>query len=161
MSYRRPPLPAIALAFGILATAACSPIVNTRGNIVEPDRLAQIKAGESTADDVLTILGTPTSVGTFDTRSWYYIGQVTERTAFFVPEVAERKVVAIHFDPGGKVVSVKELDKTAGQDVALVERTTPTAGHEMGIVEQLLGNVGKFNPAQKQKGGPGSVPGQR
>lgn len=153
MKFRFSAAPLLALALG-LGTAACSPIVHTRGHMVDPERLAQVQAGKSTADDVLQILGTPTSVGTFDTRSWYYIGQVTERTAFFEPEVVERRVVAIRFESNGVVKDIRDIDKAQGQELEVVDRATPTAGHEMGLLEQLLGNVGKFNPASKATRGP-------
>lgn len=153
MKIRFSAAPLLALALG-LGAAACSPIVHTRGHMVDPERLAQVQAGKSTADDVLQILGTPTSVGTFDTRSWYYIGQVTERTAFFEPEVVERRVVAIRFAPNGVVKDIRDIDKSQGQELEVVDRATPTAGHEMGFLEQLLGNVGKFNPASKSTRGP-------
>ena len=153
MKIRFSAAPLLALALG-LGAAACSPIVHTRGHMVDPERLAQVQAGKSTADDVLQILGTPTSVGTFDTRSWYYIGQVTERTAFFEPEVVDRRVVAIRFAPNGVVKEVRDIDKSQGQELEVVDRATPTAGHEMGFLDQLLGNVGKFNPASKANRGP-------
>lgn len=154
MKIRFTAAPLLALALG-LGTAACSPIVHTRGHMVDPERLAQIQAGKSTADDVLQILGTPTSVGAFDTKAWYYIGQVTERSAFFEPEVVDRRVVAIRFESNGVVKEVRNIDKSQGQELDVVDRATPTAGHEMGLLEQLLGNVGKFNPASKTNRGPG------
>ncbi|HEV7369497.1 outer membrane protein assembly factor BamE, partial [Arenibaculum sp.] len=82
-------------AGAMLALAACSPTVNTRGNLLEADRLAQVQPGTSTQDDVAALLGSPSSVGTFDPNVWYYIGQRTEKTAFFRPDVAERKVVVL------------------------------------------------------------------
>lgn len=149
------PLAALVLGFGV---AGCAPIVSTRGHMVEPERLAQIQPGKSTADDVLQAIGTPTSVGAFDTRSWFYIGQVTERVAFFEPEVVDRRVVVVKFEPNGVVREVRNIDKSEGQELAVVDRATPTAGHEMGFLEQLLGNVGKFNPAASKSGrGPTST----
>lgn len=156
---------ALVLAIGLGAAAAlvsgCAPIVNTRGNMVDPEKLAEIKPGTTTADDVLSVLGTPTSVGTFDTRTWYYIGQITESQAFLEPTVVDRRVVAISFEPTGKVREVRKIDPSQGKDIEMVDRATPTAGHEMGIIEQLLGNVGKFSPAQKNSRGPTSTPGSR
>lgn len=148
------PLAVMAFALGV---SGCAPIVNTRGHMVEPERLAQIQPGKSTADDVLQTLGAPTSVGSFDTRSWYYIGQVTERTAFFEPDVVERSVVVVKFQPNGLVKEVRNVDKNEGQELEMVDRVTPSAGHEMGILEQLLGNVGKFNPTSKTRGPAGTT----
>lgn len=127
-----------------LAVTACSPVVATRGNMVEPERVKEIVQGTSRAEDVAAILGTPTHVGTFDNTRWYYIGQKTEKTAFFQPEVIERRILVVQFDPQGVVQEVKQMDAAAGQEVEIVDRTTPTSGRELTFMEQLLGNVGRF-----------------
>ncbi|HYI68123.1 MAG TPA: outer membrane protein assembly factor BamE [Skermanella sp.] len=128
-----------------LALAACSPSVDTRGNLADKDRLQQIQPGVSTRDDVAAVLGTPSTMGTFDPNTWYYIGARTEKTAFFRPDTVERKVVVVKFDEAGTVADVHQLDQSAGKEVELVERTTPTAGRDMNFIEQMLGNVGRFS----------------
>jgi outer membrane protein assembly factor BamE (lipoprotein component of BamABCDE complex) len=138
-----------------LALAACSPTVATRGNLLEDERLAQIRPGVSTRDDVAAVLGTPSSVGTFDPNVWYYIGQRTEKTAFFRPDVAERKVVVIRFDDTGVISAMEQLDASDGQEVEIVDRRTPTAGKELTVVEQIISNLGRFN-----NNGTGRAPGQ-
>ncbi|WP_448203468.1 outer membrane protein assembly factor BamE [Azospirillum sp. sgz302134] len=144
-----------AIAFLGLAVSACSPTMATRGNLTDADRLAEIKAGQTRREDVAGILGTPTSVGTFDPNVWYYIGQKTEKVAFFRPEVVERRVVIVHFDDAGVVSDVKQLDESNGQDIEIVDRTTPTAGRELGFLEQMLGNVGRFSAKDTKNKGPG------
>jgi outer membrane protein assembly factor BamE (lipoprotein component of BamABCDE complex) len=134
-----------------LALGACTATVDTRGNIAEADRLRQIRPGVSTRDDVMALLGTPSSTGTFDPGTWYYIGQRTEKTAFFRPDVVERKVVVVRFDPQGTVRELNQLDAGDGMEVALVDRKTPTAGKELGMVEQILGNVGRFSGNQRTR----------
>jgi len=52
------------------ALAACQPTIANRGNILDPDSLAQIKAGETTREEVATKLGTPTAISTFDDKIW-------------------------------------------------------------------------------------------
>ena len=150
-------IPSALCAFAILglAVSACSPTVATRGNLTDPDRLAEIKAGESRREDVAGVLGTPTSAGTFDPNVWYYIGQKTEKVAFFRPEVVERRVVIVHFDDAGVVQEIKQLDANDGQDIEMVDRTTPTAGRELGFLEQMLGNVGRFSAKDGKNRGPG------
>jgi len=128
-----------------LTLAACSPTVDTRGNLAEKERLDQIQPGVTTRDDIATILGTPSATGTFDPNTWYYIGARTEKTAFFRPDVVERKIVVIKFDEAGTVTAVNQLDQNAGKEVELVERSTPTAGRDMNFIEQMMGNVGRFS----------------
>lgn len=142
------------------ALAACSPTVATRGNLVENDKLAQVQVGASTMDDVATVLGTPSTVATFDPRVWYYIGQRTEKTAFFDPDVIERRVLRLRFDDARVVQEIRELSLEDGQPVELVERETPTLGRQMTFFEQMLGNLGRFNNPSG-RGGPatGQPPG--
>ena len=137
-------LPAL-LAAIIGGTAACTPTVDTRGNLPHPDDLAKITAGKTTRDEVQTLLGTPSSSLNYGGESWQYISSVFETTAFFKPELKDRKVVAIYFDDAGvvKVMTYKGLED--GKEIVLVDRETPTAGKQLGILEQLLGNIGRFS----------------
>jgi outer membrane protein assembly factor BamE (lipoprotein component of BamABCDE complex) len=135
----------LAASFLGLTLAACSPTVDTRGNLAEKERIDQIQPGVSTRDDIAAILGTPSATGTFDPNIWYYIGARTEKTAFFRPEVVERKIVVVKFDDSGVVTAIDQLDQNAGKEVELVERSTPTAGRDLNFIEQMLGNVGRFS----------------
>src|SRR5690242_4529175 len=133
------------MAAGLLVAAAltaCTPRVATRGNLVEDYRLEQVHTGTSTKADVATILGTPTTVSTFDENVWYYIGQRVETVAFYAPEVTKRRVLRMQFDPSSGVLQdLKQLDLKDGEDVAMVSRETPTLGRRIGILEQFLGNI--------------------
>ncbi|HEY0836763.1 MAG TPA: outer membrane protein assembly factor BamE [Azospirillum sp.] len=153
---RSTPSKLFALALLGLGVTACAPTVATRGNMADPDRIAAVKVGQSTRDEVASVLGTPTSVGTFDPNVWYYIGQTTEKTAFFQPEVVERRVVVVQFDDGGVVRDLKTLDRSQGRDVEIVDRSTPTHGREMSFLEQMIGNVGRFAAKDTKGKGPGS-----
>jgi outer membrane protein assembly factor BamE (lipoprotein component of BamABCDE complex) len=46
----------------VVIVSACAPVVANRGNILDDDKLAEIKTGESTREEVATKLGTPTHV---------------------------------------------------------------------------------------------------
>ena len=144
------PLRRAALAVGLtLAVAACGPVTATRGNLVDNDRLQQIQVGQTNANDVFALLGTPTSVSTFDSQVWYYIGERTEQLAFLEPSITERRVLMIRFDEAGMVTELAELGADDAIDVTPVGRETPTLGRQITILEQLLGNVGRFT-----EGGP-------
>lgn len=158
--FNRWPLAAVLLA-GI---AACTPTIDQRGNLVDADRLAEIRPGASTKDAVSRILGTPSAVSTFDEKTWYYISRRTEQTAFFKPEITDQNVVIVDFDERGIVTAVRQQGMEARRDVEVVERATPTPGRELTFLEQLLGNVGRFNDAntaadrRTSRGGPGGFP---
>ena len=124
-----------------------------RGNMLDADKLAEIKPGTTTLEEVATRLGTPTQIGTFDENVWYYVGRRTEQYSFFDPEVIEQKAVAVRFNDQGVVTVVKKLDAAESQDIDPVTRRTPTYGHETTVLEQLLGNLSSkgLGPKNKKK----------
>lgn len=143
----------IAFAATLIFTAAgCTPSVDLRGNLPQPEALAQITPGKTTRDEVQALLGTPSTMATFGDESWQYISARTETVAFFKPEVKERKTVSIAFDKSGVVKDIVTRGLEDGVNVQTVERETPTAGKEMSIIEQLVGNVGKFSKDAAGKG---------
>ncbi|MBV6632737.1 MAG: outer membrane protein assembly factor BamE [Alphaproteobacteria bacterium] len=138
----------LATALISLTVAGCSPVVATRGNLIEDKTLAQLEVDEMNRIDVLNLFGTPTSRATFDQDTWYYIGQTTEQTAFFEPEVTDRRILKLQFDREGVLRDVQELSLEDAQEIDTVSRETPTRGRQLGVLEQLLGNLGRFNPEQ-------------
>lgn len=142
------------LCVAALSTAACATRIDTRGNLPDPERLAEIKPGEQTKDDVVDILGSPSSVTSFGSNTWYYISNRTETFAFFSPDVIDRHIVMVKFGADGKVTEVDTIGLEAGRKIQPVERTTPTHGTQMTVLEQLIGNLGRF----KKKGQKPSTP---
>ncbi|CUW40193.1 conserved protein of unknown function(containing Lipoprotein SmpA/OmlA domain,31-106;) [Magnetospirillum sp. XM-1] len=135
----------------IVTATACSPIIEVRGNNPQPEQLAQIKVGTSTREDVQALLGTPSNITPFGEESWHYISAITEREAFFEPEVKERKVVTVVFDRAGTVRAIDNRGLEDGKDVVPATRETPTAGKELTILQQLMGNVGRFSKSPGDK----------
>ncbi|MEQ8397212.1 outer membrane protein assembly factor BamE [Thalassobaculum sp.] len=129
----------------MLGLSACSPQIATHGNLVDPDALAKVEPGKSDQAVVLSLLGSPSTLGNFNEPTWYYIGQRTERQAFYRPETIERRVIYIDFEQGGTVKSIGSLDLEDGKKIAFVTRETPTAGQRVTLIKQLIGNIGRFN----------------
>lgn len=129
------------------ALFACTPMVETRGNLPDPELLADIEVGQVNRGDVEDALGSPSSISTYGGESWYYVSERTETLAFLEPKVVERKVVIIRFDKKGVVNEVKTLGLDAAREIETVERVTPTAGQELTFLRQLFGNLGRFDGA--------------
>ncbi len=134
----------IVCAVMLVAASACAPNVATRGNLPDPDKLAEIVPGEATRDDVATLLGSPSSAATFGEEIWYYIAARIETVAFNEPEVIDQQVVAIRFSEDGLVTAIDTYGMDDARAVEIVDRVTPTSGKEVTILQQLLGNVGRF-----------------
>ena len=69
---------ALTLAVGIAAgTAACDRKVAVRGNMPDPEVVVEVQPGYSNRNDVLEILGSPSTVSTFQDDTWFYIAYRT------------------------------------------------------------------------------------
>ena len=124
--------------------AACSPPVETRGNLPDPELLAEIQPGIYSEEEVVDLLGTPSSIATFDNKTWYYISKQTKSFAFFEPEILDQQVVIIEFDDGGLVKNIRHYNLEDGQTLEMIDRTTPTRGRELTFFQQLIDNFGSF-----------------
>jgi outer membrane protein assembly factor BamE (lipoprotein component of BamABCDE complex) len=133
------------------ALAACSPTVANHGHRLDEEAVAQIRPGLTSREEVARLLGSPSSLSTFDDSAWYYVSQRTERRSFYQEKVVEQQVVTISFDQQGTVAGVSWDDLTDAREIEVVERETPTAGNELSILEQFVGNVGRFNVPADQR----------
>lgn len=143
--------PAIAVVAGLTSLAACSPTMELRGNLPHPEQVAQIEVGKTTQDEVLTLIGTPSSTMNYGEEIWHYISTRTEQLAFFEPKVLDRTVLSLSFDAKGVVKDVQKKTLKDSRDITTVDRETPTAGKDFTILEQLLGNVGRFSKDSAKK----------
>jgi outer membrane protein assembly factor BamE (lipoprotein component of BamABCDE complex) len=141
-----------AIGIAVIAVTACAPRLASRGNLPDPDSLANIEVGQVNKRDVIEMIGSPSSTEMFQGESWYYISEKTETRAFFKPQVVERKVLIIRFNKKGVVKELKTIGLKEGRDIAMVKRVTPTAGQELTILKQLFGNVGRFEGAAQNTG---------
>ena len=137
------------LAAAILV-AGCQGRIDVRGNLPDPDLLQDIELGHITKNEVVELLGSPSSISPFSGDTWYYISERTKSVAFFEPEILERKVIAIMFDQSGVARKLKSYGIEDARRIQMVERTTPTAGRELTILKQLFGNIGRFEGASEE-----------
>jgi len=130
------------------------PAPTMRGNRVEPEQLKELTPGVSSKADVTAVIGSPTARATFDDNTWIYISELTQpRVGRTLGELSQN-VVVLNFDDKGVLQTVQKLDKGNSLPVTVVARTTPSPGTEASFMQQLLGNIGRFNPA-----GVGGAPG--
>lgn len=145
------------MLFALVAAAlvGCGPSVDQRGNLPDVEKIAQIQPGTTTRDQVVKILGTPSSTGVFDENSWYYISRKTRQLAFFTPDVLDQQVYVINFDGRGVVASVDHKDLKDSRAIEPVPGATPAPGRELTFLEQIIGNMGRFNRGGGAAGGAG------
>ena len=135
----------------IFISASCSPIVENRGYVFDEKLLDQIKVNETISNDVMDILGSPSTTSAIDASTWYYIYSKAETVAFYRPTVVDRRVLAVSFGNDNKVNNIKYYGLEEGKIISYVDRTTPTRGRELTVLQQLFGNLGRL--------GAGNLPG--
>ena len=149
----------------LLASAAivtgCAPTSIYQGFQAVDAKPADVKVAEDTKATVLSRLGSPTTVSTFDPNVWFYISQVTEYQSFYKPHTIRRDVVAITFNKGDeKVAKIDNLTLKDGRVIAFNNRETPTRGRQLSVLEQLIGTLGQGNLNANREISPGDRPTQ-
>jgi outer membrane protein assembly factor BamE (lipoprotein component of BamABCDE complex) len=142
---------AIGLVGAGMLLAACEKEVRIRGHVPDPDSMEAIKAGLHSRDDVLVLLGTPSTISTFDDQKWYYIGQKSIQFAYQRPRILERNVVVVSFDELGYVTETALYSLEDAQEIKPVARVTPTEGRDFTVLQQLLGNFGRLPSGTQTK----------
>jgi outer membrane protein assembly factor BamE (lipoprotein component of BamABCDE complex) len=150
---------ALLLPAAAASLSACAPITSYSGfQAIESDP-KDVKVGTDTKSTVRARLGSPSTTGTFDQNTWFYMNQLKTRVAFKKPEVVARNITAITFNKDTELVeSVNNYTLKDGKVIAFNGRETPTRGRELTILEQILGNVGRGSVLHNDDE---TVPGQR
>jgi outer membrane protein assembly factor BamE (lipoprotein component of BamABCDE complex) len=128
---------AVALVLA-LPLAGCFSETFQKGYIVPEGALEQLPVGAS-QEQVLIVLGTPSTVATVSGEAFYYISQRAERPIAFMPqEVVDQRVVAVYFDKNRRVARLANYGVRDGRLFDFVSRTTPTAGRELNYLQALF-----------------------
>ena len=115
-----------------------------RGYIIDESALAQVKKGVS-GQQVLEILGSPTTVSTVGNKSWYYISQKTERGLHFMGEkITDQRVVAVYFNQALRVERVALYGIQDGVVFDFISRKTAAGGSDQNFVTQLFQGLLRF-----------------
>lgn len=127
---------------GVAATtlAACAE-TQQKGYVLSQSALQQVPVGSS-QEQVLVVLGTPSTTATLKGEVYYYISQKTERpVAFMNPKITEQQVLAVYFGPTRKVERIANYGLKDGRIFDFIGEVTPTAGQETNFLEQAFKGI--------------------
>jgi outer membrane protein assembly factor BamE (lipoprotein component of BamABCDE complex) len=135
----------IAAALMLAGTLAGCGEAFQKGYILADGALDQIPIGAS-QDQVLIVLGTPSTVATLNGEVFYYISQRSERpVAFMDQRVVDRRVIAVYFDKTRHVERLANYGLRDGKIFDSISRTTPTGGQEMSYLSPIFRAFGVSN----------------
>jgi outer membrane protein assembly factor BamE (lipoprotein component of BamABCDE complex) len=127
-----------AVALVCAALGGCTGEQFQKGYILPPGALEQIPIGAS-QDQVLIVMGTPSTVATLNGEVFYYISQRSERkVAFMNQQVVDQRVIAIYFDKNRQVQRLANYGLQDGRIFDFISRTTPTSGQELSYLTPLF-----------------------
>jgi outer membrane protein assembly factor BamE (lipoprotein component of BamABCDE complex) len=135
--------PAAALS---LALAGCLATTVQHGYVMDEDALNQVPIGAS-QEQVLLVLGTPSTIATVSGEVFYYISQKAEqKVAFLKPEIIDQRVIAVYFDETRRVARLANYGLKDGKIFDFISRTTPTGGQDLNLLRQIFGNLLRMGP---------------
>ena len=124
-----------------LSLGGCFGETFQRGYVLPDGALEQIRLGAS-QEQVLIVLGTPSTVATVSGEAFYYISQRAERAIGFLPsKITDQRVVAVYFDKDRRVERVAAYGIKDGKVFDFISRTTPTTGAENNIITYLFRTI--------------------
>ena len=130
---------AAVVALGLLV-GGCLGQVYQRGYVIPEGALQQIPIG-APQEQVLIVMGTPSTVATVSGDAFYYISQRTESAVAFMPDKpVDQRVVAIYFDKNRRVERLADYGIRDGKVFDYISRTTPTGGRDASYLSSVFGN---------------------
>src|SRR5262245_51823028 len=136
---------ALALA-GALLLAACGFSQETlqRGYVLPEGALEQVPVG-ATQEQVLIVLGTPSTVATVNGDAFFYISQKASRSVAFMPhEVVDQRVIAVYFDKERRVSRIANYGVIYSKAVDFYSLTTPTGSQTLSYLCNIFKNMGYY-----------------
>src|ERR1700733_14834930 len=129
---------AAAIVVACVALGGCVGEQFQKGYILPAGALEQIPIGAS-QDQVLIVMGTPSTVATLNGEVFYYISQRAERKiAFMNQQLVDQRVIAIYFDKNRQVQRLPQNGAQEGEIFDFISRTTPTSGQELSYLTPLF-----------------------
>ncbi|MBI6629805.1 outer membrane protein assembly factor BamE [Pontibaca salina] len=131
----------------LLSLTACSAVYRNHGYVPTATELSQVTVGKDTRATVVETIGAPTANGVLDDSGFYYISSRLRHFGPMEPKVVDRQLVAISFNNSGVVQNIERFGLEDGRAVPLERRVTSSSVEDKTFLRQLLGNLGRFNPA--------------
>jgi outer membrane protein assembly factor BamE (lipoprotein component of BamABCDE complex) len=154
-SKSRPRIPFVPLTLmaAVVVLSGCVAQFQNHGYVPTDEDLAEVVVGRDNRDTVAEKIGVPTSAGILNDQGYYYVRTRKRTYGPLAPREIDRQVVAISFSSAGVVQNVERFGLEKGKVVPLQRRVTSSPVSNKGFIRQLLGNLGRFNPAAALGGG--------
>jgi outer membrane protein assembly factor BamE (lipoprotein component of BamABCDE complex) len=142
---------------GSLSLNACVHNYEYTGLKINSEDYNTILKNKMSQDQLTEFVGSPTFISELGGHTWYYVYTVTDKVAFFRPELVDEEVVAIKFKEDGSFVKMEKYNHADISKFSYSEDSTPTLGTESNPLQQILRNIQKYSvPSLSKKKAPGA-----
>jgi outer membrane protein assembly factor BamE (lipoprotein component of BamABCDE complex) len=146
--------------FLLLMSACVSSCVNNyeyTGLKISQEDYNKISNSKMSKDELVEFVGSPTFSSDLGGDTWYYVYTITDRVAFFRPELVDEEVIAVKFKDDGSFSSIKKYTHEDINKFAFSQDSTPTLGTDTNPLQQIVKNIQKYSvPTFSKKRMPGS-----
>ncbi|MCP4355534.1 MAG: outer membrane protein assembly factor BamE [Proteobacteria bacterium] len=127
--------------FCLLFLAACSTGTKSiKGSLIKDNEISQLRAGTHSKQQVIQILGTPSSKSTLNDDLWYYITDHTITKPLKRTKVSKRQVLILNFKDN-ILDKVTNLDESSSKSFRPEEEKTESQGKKLTIFDQIIQNL--------------------
>jgi outer membrane protein assembly factor BamE (lipoprotein component of BamABCDE complex) len=139
------------LFFLTLITSGCIEKIRHHGHSIDNEVLKSFKNNITTKEDILAVIGSPSSKSLFGNEEWYYVKTVKTSTAFIPFAPKERETYVFKFDNNDKLVEIKSLTLKDGAKIELNSDKTIYHGTTENLLDSFINNIGRFNDMSGNK----------
>ena len=145
----------VVISLILLTNCSRNAVINTHGVPFLEIKQKSLIVEKSNKNDVIKLIGPPSTKATFDNSVWIYIERTRTRgklLKFGQNVTSKNNVLALEFDKYGILVKKDFYDKENINKIAFVEGTTTVVSKEKSFVYNFLSSVRqKINNPLKKK----------
>ena len=138
-------------------TVNCSgnKVSNFHGSKSLDDKFNKIKPNYTNKNDIIKIIGPPSSISDFDKNKWFYIERLKTNQSLLKlgsQKIQKNNILIVTFNKSGMLKSKKLLDLNNMNDIKFLEKTTQKDFQKNNIVYEIFSSMReKINAPSKNR----------
>ena len=132
--------------FLFLFTLNCSSnkVSNNHGFISLQAKFEKITINKTNKNDILSIIGPPSSISNFDKNKWFYIQRIKTNQSLFklgIKKIDENNILIVKFNNKGILADKKILNLSDMNDVKYVKYITEKEYKQNNVLYKILSSL--------------------
>ena len=130
--------------FLFIVNCSTNKVSNNHGSISLQEKYEKIDINKSNKNDILKIIGPPSSISSFDEYKWFYIQTKKENQSLFklgIKKVEKNNVLIVTFDKKGILNEKKILKISDMNDIKYVKNITEKKYKQNNTAYKILSSI--------------------